>query len=220
MLKRSRFLVLFSILLIAIPLGLGLYFVYKNYFQAPEIRVTKEIEGFVKDKSGLPSVPDQIKRQLDSLSDLKISREDKAKALSNLSFYFSAAYSETHDPEIRNFAATVLSEYAKNNFANEFDNTLFNFPCSDPTCGQALSPEIEVVLNIVPKTGIPDYAKDGVIQNLKTAGYIPDSDLNNKQVGFETVINQLERYGDPEASRAAALLREFFTEKYKKKLNL
>ncbi|KKQ35070.1 MAG: hypothetical protein US51_C0017G0002 [Microgenomates group bacterium GW2011_GWA2_37_6] len=64
------------------------------------------------------------------------------------------------------------------------------------------------------ESDVENYYVKTIKENLTTAGYIPDSEIEEKKVGFSLVYDQLLRVGDPKASEAAQVLKTYSRQKY------
>ena len=220
MINISKYIwISFVSVLVLIAIILAVIF-FLNFIYNPSGRSLKNSEKFSTDlKVALTNTlgkeyPIAIKNQVDVLNNPKKTDKEKYEALQRLSYYFSAEYSRTHNPKIKEYNDTVLNEFAKENYNDFYNQSHFRILCSDTICGQKLSTELVEVINITKSSRIRDYAKVTIEKNLTTAGYAPDKDIDNKRFGFSIVYGQLSKYGDSEASRAAALLKDFAKNKY------
>lgn len=217
--KIRRFLFVFLFIFIIIGITLSGYFIYQRNKIAKTQADTKIFVNDVKTEvlsvSGQKDLPANIEDKLLTLNDMKKTKDERYRALDDLSFIFANAYSTTHDPSIRKFSSIVLDRYFKSQFPDKYNDSLFNFPCADPECGQKLSPEIESVIKEVNENDIPSYMKKTIIINLTSAGYVPDSDIEGKRFGINLVVEQLRETGDPEASKSAEKLVSYFKDRYK-----
>ncbi len=209
--KRISILIVLIILLFVIPATI---LIINTLEPDKETEVlTNKIRQFAKEKTEDSKPPERIEAQLTRLSE-KASEKEKYEALSIVGFYFSDAYSSTHDPEIRKFSAEIISPYAKKEFLDFYKDIDFIFTCADSTCGQKLSSEIEHVFALLDESDVENYYVKTIKENLTTAGYIPDSEIEEKKVGFSLVYDQLLRVGDPKASEAAQVLKTYSRQKY------
>lgn len=207
---RRFLLVIFFFLIICIPL-----LVYLISKTTKTQTFVNKVEEKVLTTSGNKKLPVNIEDKLSTINNTKKTREERYNALFDLSFIFANAYSTTHDPTIRRFSSEVIDSYFKSQFPDKYNDSLFNFPCADPECGQKLSPEIETVIKEVSENDIPSYMKKTIIINLTSAGYVPNRDIEGKRFGIKLVVDQLKETGDAEASKSAETLVNYFKDKYK-----
>ena len=159
---------------------------------------------------------ERIKDTLVKVNDTKLSPEERYKQLTNIYFYFSAAYSTTHDSTIRDYVNNDLNEFAKKNFSNQYQSGDFEIPCADPICGHALDPEVKEVLSIITESKLPEDVRSVTLKNLTTSGYIPEKD--QALFGYGLVLMDLDQAALPVASTAASILRKYVKSKYNNKL--
>ncbi|MBI4098174.1 MAG: hypothetical protein HY426_04005 [Candidatus Levybacteria bacterium] len=211
--KIRRLLFVFFFIFIIVCLVLIGYFIYQR--SRPTNTFVNNVEKKVLAVSGYKELPANIEDKLSIINNTKKTKDERYKALYDLSFIFANAYSTTHDPSIRKFSSEVIDSYFKSQFPDEYNDSLFNFPCADPECGQKLSPEIESVIKEVSGNDIPSYMKNTIIINLTSAGYVPDSDIDGKRFGINLVVDQLKETGDAQASKSAEKLVNYFKDRYK-----
>lgn len=204
----------FLIFLLAVLILIPLIFFGKQVTKSPSEKFTDQVADFMKKNSGdREGIADLYSDLFKIIQDPNIPEADRYKAVEALAFSFSQVYGETHDPEIREFSEKVLGPYAKQNFPKLYDVGVFNLICADPTCG-SLDPEITQVLTTLSNTDIDPNVIKMISDNFTTAGYSTDKD--DKRVGIGLVYEQLNQTGNPDASKAAVIIKEYA----KKKLNL
>lgn len=164
-------------------------------------------------------LPQKIVLMLNQLNDPKASDEAKYKTLLTLEFYFANEYSSYHDPSIREFVKNVMGNFAKDNLSKYYKEANFNEVCADPKCGQEIDKELNKIIQLINSdNNIEKAYRDTFIDNLKTAAYLPDSDILNKQFGLGLVASGLEEIGQKSASDTANLIKIYFKNKYSKDL--
>lgn len=157
----------------------------------------------------------QVEESLRIMNDESLSESERYEATKNLSFYFSTAYSASHEPELRNYAENITI-YAQENFSDLYEKELFTIGCADPVCGETPDEEIKQIHKEILDLDIEVEYLDSIIKNLDTAIYIPVNDdrILEKEFGFGLVIQQLQFQNNPEASKAATRLQEYAERKY------
>ena len=164
--------------------------------------------------AGITQSDPTVNRYLDQLNNTKLSKKERYNALDNILFYFGIQYTQTHSPDVRNYVAKDLKEFAKKNFPEYYVEENFNIPCSDPVCGQKITPEFQSFIDQIQKGKLPEYMKSTILLNLKTVAYMPVKDKNNATIGLELVIGDLEASGDKQASDTAKLIKNYLLKTY------
>ena len=199
------FLFGFFSILILVAIGIT-YYLYFNPAKREFSKMSDEVKSVIQ-----TDIADKYLKQVDNRS---LSEEERYAALQNLLFFFRTQYVQTHDPDIRNYVATTLNEYAKKNFPKQHEEGDFEIPCSDTKCGREITPEFRGIMDKIQKSQLPSYKKDTILLNLKTLGYTPASDKFNSVMGLYVVIDQLISDGDPAASEAAEQLKQYLKVNY------
>lgn len=209
----SAFFLLLSI--IAVFVGI---FLIRNTGQSGLTKTTKEINSkalaFNKSLS-----TQRVEEELAIINNTKLSDEERFKSLSDIYFYFSFAYSTSHDPAIREFVNKTFAKFANENFpkiqSNDDSKRVFMIPCADPSCGQEIDPKIKEIINKIMNSNIDTNLKNRVKGNIEVAAYKLEEDKEDKLFGFGIAKRQLEQSGNPTASEAGNLLKIYVKEKYK-----
>jgi len=174
----------------------------------------QEIRSFVKETTDNKTPNERIENELAKLKNDSLSDQKKFEALSNLAFYFADEYATKHNPSVREFSSTVIAKYAKENYPNLYNESMFNFVCADLSCGQELSLEIKQIFKLLDESGAePEYI-DAIKSNLTVIGYIPDSEVDEKKYGFSFIYPQILELNNPKASEAAKILKNYAKQKY------
>ena len=156
-----------------------------------------------------------LERYITEINSPKLAKKDKYKSLTNISFYLSGQYTQTHNPGLRKVVNTDLNSFAKKNFSEYYQPSDFEVPCSDTVCGREITEEFQNIISIIEKSKMDNIDKEIILLNLKTVGYKPASDKGNAVIGLTIVIQQLEDTKDTNASEAARLLKEYLKDTYK-----
>ncbi|KKQ35333.1 MAG: hypothetical protein US51_C0008G0002 [Microgenomates group bacterium GW2011_GWA2_37_6] len=207
--KKLIFLILSIILLLFIPILI--YFLL--YFQKIDDKnLNKEIGTTVK-KYNHNFNQEQISRALTRLNDDSLPDSERYKALEQIVFYFSTAYSASHEPELRAHVES-LKTFAKNNFPKYYIEENFTVGCADPSCGEKPDEEMKKIQKEINEAGIrPEYLNT-INKNLEQAIYIPNEQMDDKKYGFGLAIFQLKFENNPKASAAAQRLIDYLKRKY------
>ena len=217
---RSKIkLLLISLLLIFFVtiIFLSSYIIYKDgKIRSLQKSADSFAESVRKDSSSRNKdgkIPEQVEQQLKIVVDLKSPKKNRYIALTNLAFFYSNEYALTNDPSVRQVSSNILGGYAKDNFSDLYNESVFNFICADPKCGQPIPSEVKKVLDLIDKnTTMSNIAKSTISKNLKNAGHMTDKDEG--LFGLQLSLNQLKREGTPEASEAAKILLDYMKKEY------
>lgn len=198
------FFIIVSLLLVIINLD--------NNSSEDYLKTTKEIENqSIRYEAYINK--SQFNRSLTDLNNLKLDENNRYKALENITFFFSVAYSFSHIPEIRTYVYS-LNDFAKKYFPKNYNSGSFDFLCSDPSCGEKIDSNLENIISDIKNAGIDPHKLNTIEKNLMQSIYIPKEQTEEKQYGFQLVYNQLLIENNPKASVAAETLKEFISKKY------
>lgn len=164
------------------------------------------------------SIPEPIKIKFDELMINNQDSKEKYEKLLEITAYFHFVYTDSNDPKVKKFIESELSNYAQKNFPKNFNPEDFIAGCSDPTCGEQVTPGLnKIIADIKKNSGLTEDEYDSILYNLRLAAYIPNegNDQKDKTYGFSLAYWQLEQYGTLEASRSANLIKNYFENRYK-----
>ena len=217
--NRIKLLLAGAVLFLVIAIVIIISIILLDRRKGPRQKASDAFVEYVKmeiiPKSDSKNTTELIEQQLSIIKNINLSDKQRYDATIVLLEYLSNEYSITNDPSIRLIAKNVVGKYAKEQFPRLYNESRFDFACVDPQCGMDLSPEIKQALNIIEKSNLSEGAKVTISENLKSAGYTPESNLQDKLFGLQLSISQLEEYGDPVGSDAAKLLKKYLLDKYK-----
>lgn len=203
--NRKKFIISAIIIFLFLSIPAGIFY-YKNFMGREFPQISDNIKNTAK--------TDVVDKYLAQLNDKKIPEKERYSALTNIVFHFAGTYSRVHDPKTRTYVSDTLKKFAKENFPEQYQESDFEIPCSDPECGRQITPGFQTIIDMVQESKLPDYQKDTIILNLKTVGYTPVSDKFNSVSGLTLIIGQLEQGGDSQASEAASFLRDYLKKTY------
>lgn len=211
--KSKKFLLTLIIFLIIAIIGVFIHYqIQKNKKAEISNQTSKEISKKA-DNYKASFNPNQVQASLNILNNNKLSDKERYKALKDITFYFSIAYANSHDPDVRVYVLS-LKDFAKKNFPKDYQEADFNIPCADPGCGEKPDEEIKQIRKEINESGIdPEYLRT-INANFDQASYIPISEDFDKQYGFGLVLSQLEDMNNPKASAAAQRLKNYLKVRY------
>lgn len=212
LIKSKKFLI-FLILIIVLFLLISIIFYKFNQVQKNNVKKVSEVISKKTDNYKAFLNPLQVESSLDILNNKKLPNADRYKALQNITFYFSLAYSNSHDPDIRTYISS-LKDFAKENFPKEYQEADFIINCADPTCGEKQDNDIKQIRKEINDSGIDPIYLRTINTNFDQASFIPISQDFDKQYGFGLVLGQLEELNNPKASSAAMHLKIYLKKKY------
>lgn len=215
--KKTAFLILAVILLISIIIisYLILFKLNDVMNSTSETKIfTKEVKE-LSDKHTNSFNNNQVDAALRKINNQSLSEKDRYDALVDLSFYYAVAYSNGHSSEVR-AQNNVVSDYARENYSNFYDENYFSIPCADPECGEKPDEIMQEILKNVKVLKIEDVKHDTILKNLDTAIFMPANEvlLPEKLTAYSLVINQLQFENNQQASNAALLLIDYLKIKY------
>jgi len=216
--KKIFLILIIIIILIIIVTSSVLIFnesIFEKTINSRTETFTSEVETFILKNSKVKKTPENVQDIFKVLKDPKVSDKSKYERLIYLSFLFSSQYSLTQDPRYREFSAKIIEKYAEDNFPSLYHTENFNIPCADPVCGQEFTPEIKEVFSLIEKSKMSEDYKRVISTNLKVGGHMPDSEVEEIEIVFKVVYEDLILTSDPVASEAAEKLSEYAKSKYK-----
>ncbi|OGH47963.1 MAG: hypothetical protein A3A51_05095 [Candidatus Levybacteria bacterium RIFCSPLOWO2_01_FULL_39_10] len=217
--NNKKLFLAFGVLITLIIIIASLIFIFNDVaFEKVLNRKTEafisQVDKIVKEESGAENTPEGIQNIYNILEDSSTSKEEKYQSLQKLSFYFSDAYSQTHDPKFKDYSINVIGKYAEENFPSLYNPTDFDMACADPVCGQELTPEIKDILDLIKNSDMANIEKRVIVFNLEVAGYMPEDQIDYRGSIFSMSYFDLISTANPTASRAAKLLKDYAESKY------
>lgn len=103
-------------------------------------------------------------------------------------------YTFTGNPKIRTLL-DALNTFTKNNFAKEYNQSAFSYPCQDPTCSD--DPPNQQFLNIVNEVKTSDFpttVKNNLAQYLLANSYLAKKDSLAKTRTFLVIAQTIQSY--------------------------
>ena len=211
--RNKKIFLLLTLLISGVIILIIAFILYLNTKgkQASSNTITAEISSeALKLEPALSS--ERVKDALKKVNNAKLSDEERYKELANIYFYFSAAYSNIHDPSIRTFVNSRIDSYAKKTFPKLYQEGDFIIPCADSHCGKPIDNEIKEIIDIISKSNLSTDIKDVIVKNLTTTGYIIN--IEQAKSGYSIVLLDLDQASNAQASKAAILLRNYIKDKY------
>ncbi|MBI2621966.1 MAG: hypothetical protein HYW63_04985 [Candidatus Levybacteria bacterium] len=221
---RKIILVLIIFIILAIIVISSLLIFNKTIFEKVSGNKTEafisEVDSFILKNTKVKETPEQVENTYKIIRDPNASNQSKYDGLVNLSFLFSTQYSLTQDPKYREFSKKVIEGYAKKNFPSLYHTNNFNIPCADPVCGQEFTSEIKEIFKLINESGMSEAYKNTISSNLKVAGHMPDSEVEEIEIVYWVIYEDLIFASDPIASEAAEFLKNYAKSKYNIDLDL
>jgi len=218
--SKKKFVII-SLLVLIITLSLLILY-YKSTPPNISYISNSQVEQIVNkaQELGPTGMTTRVKQALGKLNNPKLSDEQIYASLSDIYFYFSADYSITHNPKIREYINNDFNKYYKEQFPKLYNNNNYGqliISCADPICGKNIDSDMNKIISIINNLNIDSLVKDSLLSNLKTAAYIPDNNQFDKQekiFGFRSVINDLNSTENKNASEAAKMISDYLIKNY------
>ena len=218
----KRLLLILLIIIFIVIAILSFYFIFKTETRKKQLKsnvifveyVKKDAQSRIKDQKQIKFIEDQL--VIIQSSSLKTTT--RYDSLVRIEEIYSNEYRLTNNPSTRQVINNILGSYAKENFPKLYNESLFNTPCADPTCGNPIPSDISNVIRIIENDEqIPNIAKETIRLNLKNASYLPDK--TEGLFGLKLSLSQINRFNDPEASAAAKILSNYIKNNSKTQKN-
>ena len=159
-----------------------------------------------------PNDKNRIISRLNILENKKSKPEEAYLATKEIALFLSSAYSDTNNPKYRELAQEV-GDFAKINFAKQYNKNNFDLACQDSTCAENPQPqEILEIISDINNSDFPEYIKMSLTKDILNVGYLPDSLRQDKAQIYLILIDDIVSYNSLSTSGAGERIHLKFSE--------